>query len=147
MAICNNQNIVLEWLLRLGCPTDGDNILVAVRNGNVVALQILHAAHCKFHKDHFLTVIKNKQNIDIFRFLRQANCPWDKDIIAAIIEWSDMDIFRWLRTEGCPFHAYVFTTAIKKGDMQIVRWLYEEQCPFSAETFKILMEKYLLVGN
>jgi hypothetical protein len=51
-----------------------------------------------------------------------------------------LDILRWLREKQCPWDEDCIHTALGNKNGEVLEWLHEEKCPWNEETHNILMK-------
>ena len=72
---------MLKWLLKVGCPWDGETRAAAAGDGRLEVLKWLQSTGRPFD-------------------------PWDTITCAAAAEGGHLEVLKWLQIAGCPFDTY-----------------------------------------
>lgn len=159
---------VVNWLI------DNDVKLDNYVISHIITLQnikLLEKCFSKFSErsDIFLSEAVESGNIELCKWLRNQNCPFDDDLPSTAIENGYISLFEWLIENNCPYDEnimmdavlsdsleivqYIFNrgyeksrnscfNAVKIGNLQILKWLISKNFYFNAtECFKRVSDK------
>ena len=105
----------------------------AAREGRLNVLRWLRVRNCPWDEDTCTGAAKGG-HLEILKWLQSEGCPWDEDTCAGAAEGGHLDILRWLRSEGCPWDEFTCVRAAEGGNLEILKWLQSEGCPWDEDT-------------
>ncbi len=73
-------------------------------------------------------------HLDLLKWLRLNNCPWDEWTISQAVRGGRIDIVIWLHEAGCPSDQNTCTSAVQMGHLDILKWLLANGYPYDMIT-------------
>lgn len=136
----------LKWLAQLDGNSISDQCLLAdaARSGSIEMLE-----YCNQRSDSFFSVfvpalaLRNKdkdQSLEVLKWLRRHNCPWDEKTCSTAAENDNLKALKWARSEGCSWDSYTFSAAAKNGNIEMLEYCLENGCPMNATACEMAMK-------
>ena len=72
--------------------------------------------------------------LDVLKWLRANNCPWDQLTCAAAAEHGHLHVLRWACENGCPWREDTCTSAAEHGHLALLQWARANECPWNTWT-------------
>ena len=73
-------------------------------------------------------------HLEILKWARSQDCPWDKWTCAAAAEGGHLKVLKWARSQGCTWNSYTCSHAAKGGHLKVLKWARSNGCPWNTIT-------------
>ena len=156
---------VMKWLLEIGCPYNEITITASIVNGNLENLKwLIEHNFPRITDDMVFYAITNRkleifkwivenlddvnltskayhraaenEHVEILKFLKENNCPWDAKTGEYVIKNCTEDIFMWFLENGCPINTDVFEHAVKNENFKILNYIKDHKIPIEVQEIK-----------
>ena len=115
-----------ERAAELGCSRAVRRMILAGRSSSKVHL--CHAAAAG-------------GQLEEFKFLRAAGCPWDEETCAHAALGGHLDVLKWARAIGCPWDGGTCAHAALRGHLEVLKWARANGCPWDGFTRRLAASK------
>jgi len=110
------------------------DLRLALKKNDFPAADAILIARPDLKKHFYRTQIRDavaNNNIDMVKFLRSHNFPWDERVCATAAQHGHLHILQWAHENGCPWDEKVCANAAYKGHLHVLQWAHDKGCPLS----------------
>lgn len=132
---------ILKWAVDNGYKCTGLVYRSAAQYGHMHILEWAYANNYGFDNYDICGDAVRGGQLDILKWLRQRNCPWDYDVCLGAASRGYIDIIKWAHENGCPCSTYTYICAIENNQLDILKWLYENGYEIPENSYDYNMHK------
>lgn len=115
----------------------------AAQSGNIEMLEYCYQRdESLFDKSIPKISLRNKdkdQALEVLKWLRQTNCPWDNWTCSSAAENDNLKALEWARSGGCAWDTHTFGAAARNGNIEMLAYCLENGCPMDTWACQMAM--------
>ena len=137
-AVAATKRAVLATKLTVKKPEEGE----AVMKGYLSTLKHMHSRGRLSRKKDLCEDAARGGHLDVLKWARENDCPWDKWTCAFAAEGGHLEILKWARENGCPWDEGTCSYAAYGGHLDVLQWARANGCPWDEISRRLATEQW-----
>jgi hypothetical protein len=123
---------ILQLAIDNEYPYDDIIVMEAIMNGDLKILQLLEKKEKldeKFWQKKTSYLAAEYGHLNILKWLRGNDCPWDARVTAFAAKGGHLNIIKWARANGCNWSKLAYSNASDSGYRTVANWIKKKGGP------------------